>query len=185
MVVHSVKTEHHQGHEKRVVPIFPEVKPYLEESFDPSNEYCINRYRDSKQNLRTTFLKIIYKAGLDPWPKLFHNLRSSCQTDLANKFPAHVVCQWLGNSEIVAKEHYLQVTEEHFEQAKTSTKKEDLKQYIQASETARNSEQASEAKNEKIPEIVGFGLNLREMQYTKDGRNRTRTCDLNDVNVAL
>jgi hypothetical protein len=36
---------------------------------------------------------------------------------LANRFPAYVVCIWLGNSLAVAREHYLQVTDEHFEQA--------------------------------------------------------------------
>src|SRR5436305_6668827 len=28
-------------------------------------------------NLRTQFLKIIRRAGLTPWPRLFHNLRAS------------------------------------------------------------------------------------------------------------
>jgi elongation factor P--beta-lysine ligase len=36
---------------------------------------------------------------------------------LAESFPIHVVCQWIGNSEAVAKRHYLQVTDEHFAQA--------------------------------------------------------------------
>jgi len=34
------------------------------------------------------------------------NLRSSPQTELAEIFPSHVVCAWLGNSEDVAKKHY-------------------------------------------------------------------------------
>ena len=29
----------------------------------------------------------------------------------------HVVCAWIGNTRKVAAEHYLQVTQEHFEQA--------------------------------------------------------------------
>ena len=29
----------------------------------------------------------------------------------------HAVCQWLGNSQLVAAKHYLQVTDGHFEQA--------------------------------------------------------------------
>ena len=87
-------------------------------------------------------------------------MRSSCQTGLANKFPAHVVYQWLGNSEIVAKEHYLQVTEEHFQSACSPSK--------------NLGQQASEARNEKNPEIVGFNLNHRGLQYTTNGRNRTR-----------
>ena len=68
-------------------------------------------------NWRTQFLCILRRAGVQPWPRLFHALRASCQTDLANRFPAPVVCEWLGNSWAVARQHYLQVTEEHFEQA--------------------------------------------------------------------
>jgi hypothetical protein len=43
-------------------------------------------------NLRTTFEKIIVRAGLTPWPRLFHNLRSSRHTELQEQFPTHVVC---------------------------------------------------------------------------------------------
>mgnify|MGYP007037409822 CR=1 FL=1 len=36
-------------------------------------------------------------------------------------YPAHVVCQWIGNSEAAARKHYLQVTDAHFEKAVFST----------------------------------------------------------------
>lgn len=61
--------------------------------------------------------RIIERAGVVPWPKVFHNLRASRQTELAERYPIHVVCAWLGNSEPIAKEHYLQVTEAHCEEA--------------------------------------------------------------------
>jgi hypothetical protein len=32
-------------------------------------------------------------------------------------FPIYVVCEWIGNSEVIAKDHYLQVTESHFQRA--------------------------------------------------------------------
>jgi hypothetical protein len=54
---------------------------------------------------------------LKPWPKLFQNLRATRQTELCQKFPEHVVCDWIGNSPSVAREHYLRTTDEHFEQA--------------------------------------------------------------------
>ena len=71
--------------------------------------------RDATANLRTRFQKIIRRAGLTPWPKLFQNLRSTRETELAESFPMHVVCAWLGNSQPVAAKHYLQVTDEHFQ----------------------------------------------------------------------
>lgn len=120
MRVHSSKTEHHPGKESRVLPIFPELRPHLEaawEQAEPGTEYLITRYRSTRQNLRTTFQKIIWRAGLQPWPKLFQNLRATRETELAETFPIHVVCEWIGNSATIAAKHYLQVTDEHFEQA--------------------------------------------------------------------
>ena len=61
--------------------------------------------------------RIIGRAGLKPWPKLFHNLRSTRQTELAERYPIHVVCAWLGNGRAVTHRHYLQVTDAHLESA--------------------------------------------------------------------
>ena len=115
--VQSPKTEHHEGKEARWIPLFPELRPYLEAAFDeakPGTEHVITRYRDANANLRTQLHRIIRKAGLDPWPKVFQNLRSTRETELMETFPSHVVCAWIGNSEAVARRHYLQVTDEHF-----------------------------------------------------------------------
>ncbi|MBX9585241.1 MAG: hypothetical protein K2X87_33460 [Gemmataceae bacterium] len=68
-------------------------------------------------HLRTTFEKIIRRAGLAAWPRLFHNLRASCETDLVQHHPIQVVCSWLGNTPAVALRHYLQVRDEDFERA--------------------------------------------------------------------
>ena len=108
------------------MPLFPELKPYFQAArdelladFDPkaeklSQQPVIRRYRDANANLRTQLLRIIKRAGLKAWPKLFQNLRSTRQTELEELFPSHVVCAWLGNSPRVAAKHYLQVTDEHF-----------------------------------------------------------------------
>ena len=61
--------------------------------------------------------RIIRRAGLEPWPKLWQNLRSTRETELADRFPAHVASKWIGNSVAVATKHYLQTTEDHFTQA--------------------------------------------------------------------
>jgi integrase len=120
MIVRSPKTAHHVGHDSRLVPLFPELLPYLREVFEqaePGTEYVITRYRQANCNLRTQLERIIIKAGLKRWPKLFQNLRSTRETELAERWPEHVVCAWIGNSKAVARKHYLQVTEEHFERA--------------------------------------------------------------------
>ena len=118
--VHAIKTEHHPGGGVRQVPIFPELHPYLRDCFEqaePGQVHVITRYRDVSANLRTQLSRIIKQAGLKPWPKLFQNLRSTRETELAEELPLHVVCEWIGNSQPTAAKHYLQVTEEHFAKA--------------------------------------------------------------------
>ena len=120
MYVRSPKTEHHAGKEGRWVPLFPELAEQLEAVWDaaePGVEFVVTRYRSQTQNLRTTFGKIIVRAGLSPWPKLFQNLRATRATELTSVFPQHVCAAWLGHSTAIAQEHYWQVTEDDFEKA--------------------------------------------------------------------
>ena len=120
IMVPSPKTAHYEGHESRIIPMFPELQTALQDVYDQMAEntaYVITRYRSSNQNLRTTFTAIIKRAGVVPWAKPFQNLRSTRETELMETYPAHVVCGWIGNSEAVARKHYLQTTDTHFEKA--------------------------------------------------------------------
>ncbi len=135
--VRSPKTEHHEGKGFRVVPLFPELAAVLTEGFDLALSAIdaagegkargtvrgpvITRYREATQNLRTTFQKIVIRAGLQPWPKLLQNLRSTRETELAESFPLQAVTAWMGNSQLVAAKHYLQLRDEHFERAAGKT----------------------------------------------------------------
>jgi len=104
----------------RFFPMFPEIRTALQDSFESAPDgavYCVERYRGAMQNLRTQFGRILERASVEPWPKLFVNLRSTRRTELQEKFPDHVVNKWLGHSGKVAEKHYLQVTEEHWTQA--------------------------------------------------------------------
>lgn len=120
MTIHADKTEHHAGGGVRQCPIFPELRPYLEAAWDRAPDgsvHVINRYRSAEQNLRTTFEKIIKRAGLTPWPKLFQNLRASRETELMATYPAKDVAAWMGNSVPVAMKHYAMPRAETFERA--------------------------------------------------------------------
>jgi integrase len=113
----SPKTAHHAGKASRVIPIFAELRPYLEAAFDSAEEgsvHVIQRYRDGNSNLRTQLNRIIERAGLKAWSKPFQNCRSTRQTELAEWLPPHVVCAWIGNSRAIAAKHYLQVTDQHY-----------------------------------------------------------------------
>jgi hypothetical protein len=65
-------------------------------------------------NLRTQMLRLLRRVGLPGWPRLFHSMRASRQTELQREFPIHVVCSWLGNSRRIAQQSYLLVTEDDF-----------------------------------------------------------------------
>lgn len=120
MTIRSPKTDHHDGKESRIVPIFPELRPHLDavwESLKSPTEFVITRYRKKNANLRTQLLRILKRAGVKPWPKLFHNLRSTRETELMQEFPIHVVCEWIGNSQLIAAKHYLQVTDQDYDRA--------------------------------------------------------------------
>ena len=132
--------------------MFPELRTYLEECFDlaePGTEFVITRYRDTNANLRTQLLRIIRRAGVQPWPKLFQNLRSTRETELADDFPMHVVCQWIGNSQPIAAKHYLQVTADHFSKALQ-------KALQQPAVLPRTGSQADLTAQEKTPVLQGF-----------------------------
>jgi len=68
-------------------------------------------------NLRTQFERLVKRAGLQPWPRLFHALRASRETELAREYPIHVVRAWLGNIPRIAMKHYLPVTDADFARA--------------------------------------------------------------------
>ena len=129
ILVTSPKTAHHPGKDTRTIPLFAELREPLLAASEAAPEGAIyvvdEKYRRQawgprgwrSTKLRTTFEKIVARAGLVQWSRLFHNLRASRQTELQEIYPSHVVCAWLGNSEKIARKHYLKVTDGHFAKA--------------------------------------------------------------------
>jgi integrase len=187
--VPSPKTEHHHGKAYRWVPIMAEVRSYLEdvEAVAPEGakfilQRLMNRYPSrtdgwASMNLRTTFQKIIAKAKCEPWPKLWHNLRASAQTDLTKRFPLHVCCAWLGNSQAIAAKHYLQVTEEHFSEAsKTCDGDGALQNPVQSVSELTSYDAHREPGNEKTPGNPGVETQLVPPVGLEPTTNRLRVC---------
>jgi integrase len=117
------KKEHIDGHETRVVPIFPEIEPYLRQAFDEAPEGCvyvIPRRFHSEGYVYAGVLRAIERAGVTRWPKLLVNLRASRETELMLEYPEHVVHAWIGNTKEVAADHYLMVTDADFDRASTA-----------------------------------------------------------------
>ena len=119
LTVRVPKLAHHAGKETRIVPIFAELRPYLAAAFDEAEEgavYVVPRARGGR-NLRRFAEQIVERAGVEKWPRLFQNLRSSREVELMREYPSHVVCQWIGHTAAVARSHYLHATDEDFDRA--------------------------------------------------------------------
>lgn len=157
--VRSPKTEHHEGKEARVIPLFPELKTILEECWEqasPGATYIISRYRSQNSNLRTQFIRIIKRAGIVPWPKPFVNLRASCSTEMFSRYPEHVATAWMGHTKSIAQKHYLQVTEAHFQKA--------LQNALQYSaEMGGNGQKSENTAHEKTPVLQGVSFHDEEL----------------------
>lgn len=143
-----------------MIPLFPELRPHTEQAWElagPGTEFVIQRYRSMKQNLGTQLRRIVRRAGVEPWPKLFQNLRSTRETELMEKYPAHVVCAWIGNSEAVAWKHYLQVTDEHFAAAargESSALQNPVQQPAERTRIEPQGEKGRSAEVEANPELA-------------------------------
>ena len=149
--VTSPKTKRHKP--SRVIPLFPELEPYLTEAFELAGAgavYCIERYRSQSVNLRTGLQKIMDRAAVSTWPRLWQNLRASRETELANEYPIQVVTAWIGNSPAIANKHYLCVTEDHFHRA--TSKPERVAQGVET-KRATGADRAREQPQPMVREI--------------------------------
>jgi integrase len=122
ITIHASKTEHHKGGGVRRMPILPDLLPHLRDAFERAAdgaEFVIRdpNKRQMRANLATEFRRIIKKAGVVAWPKLWQNLRASRETELLAKYPVKDVCAWIGNSPDVAMQCYAMARGEHFRQA--------------------------------------------------------------------
>ena len=116
--VRSPKTARYAGKEGRWVPIFDGLKEELETSFFSSEsegkEFVINRYRQPEQNLRTTFNKILKRAGLLGMPRPFDNMRMTRANEVYNRWGAFKESQWIGHSGRVRMDHYMMLADDDF-----------------------------------------------------------------------
>ncbi len=181
MLVESPKLERFADKAVRVVPIFPELRLFLEEAWELARDGAVfvvdERFRKAaaqengwlNANLRTQFHRIIRKAGLVPWPRPFHNLRSSRETELVEQFPVQAVTDWLGNSPKIAMKHYLQTTEEHFRRAvqETDFQKATTNPTTSGAEISGRNSQVPTSGHEKTPEFPGLAQSCGNLQRQK------------------
>ena len=126
MTVPSPKTEHISGGASRTCPLFRELRAVLE-PYRKNSGFIVDaddlRAKASgldgwaTANLRSGLIDYMKRAGVTPWARLFHSMRASRQTELEKDFGLAAACAWLGNTQSVAKQHYLLVTSEAWKKA--------------------------------------------------------------------
>jgi len=181
------KLEHIEGRESRIVPIFHELRPYLEECWDvaePGALWVIAKHRPlsvrngdgwHNANLRTTLHKIIRRAGFEPWPRAWNNLRASRATELAEEYPGHVAATWLGHTEEIADAHYRQVLPSHFEKATRIPTRASAEIDEKGVKPSNDAVIRPLRENEKAPEFPGLSVPCMIVQGMPDGGGGNRT----------
>jgi integrase len=98
---------------RRVVPIAPELSPLLRDAFENALEGHPLVVRDVvAPNVWRDFGVIRKRAGMPKYADWCHTLRKNRENDwIAAGFPFHVVVDWMGHSDEVARRHYLRVNE--------------------------------------------------------------------------
>ena len=109
-LVHSPKTERHEGHRERLVPLFPELRAELEKHYSldetEGNEFVIECFQNTSWNLHSPFQTIAKRAGLGTIIRPFDNMRMSRSNEVERKFGAKKESLWIGHSEKVMLKHY-------------------------------------------------------------------------------
>ncbi|GMU82468.1 MAG: hypothetical protein AMXMBFR47_23390 [Planctomycetota bacterium] len=98
---------------RRLVPIAPELLPILQEAarqdVDVESPVVTGV---TPENVWRDFGIIRKRAGTPNYAKWCHTLRKNRESDwISADFPFHVVVEWMGHSDEVARQHYLRVNE--------------------------------------------------------------------------
>lgn len=121
MLIYAPKLEHLPRKKWRTIPIFTELRPYLDAVFEldttEGEELVLEGLTVNEGTLRSRLKRLCERTSIPPWPRLWQNLRTTRMNELADEYPLHVVTSWIGNSPATAKRHYLQVTKDHIARA--------------------------------------------------------------------
>jgi integrase len=120
-LVRSPKTEHHEGHRERFVPLFPELRAELERHYlldeTKGNEFVIECFQKTSWNLHSPFRRIARRAGLGTIIRPFDNMRMSRSNEVDREFGAIKESLWIGHSEKVKKDHYYRLEDSDYVEA--------------------------------------------------------------------
>ena len=180
LTVHATKTEGHEGGGVRTLPLFPELAAVLADHLGAltlegrQGEYVVTD-RSATKNWRTRLKKLLRDhVGVAPWPRLFHNMRASRESELYRTYPLDTVSRWLGHSAEIAAKHYLfdPDGDENFRKASGAESDAAKAARQTARQGAKKDENAAtpETVNQrKTPENIAFpGLNENQTYPRRD-----------------
>ena len=107
--IRSAKLIRHPRKYQRKCPFFHELAlPTIKAAYERRNsDYEKILPKICHKNLTKHVKGWMGAAGLNVWPKLLNNFRSSAAIDFHDVYPMHVACSFMGHSEQIAREHYL------------------------------------------------------------------------------
>ena len=137
-LVRSPKTEHHDGKDRRVVPLFYELQTELKQHFSldstKGNEFVIQGLQGTAWNLHEAFQKIARHAGLGTIERPFDTLRTTRSHEVFERWGAEKENAWIGHSEAIRKKHYKgQFSDEAFAEAAGVGQKTHVKSHAKGS----------------------------------------------------
>jgi site-specific recombinase XerD len=120
-LVRSPKTERHEGHHERIVPLFPELRTELEQHFSlaetEGNEFVIQGLQNTCWQLNHVIQKIAALAGLGTLAKPFTNMRKTRSNEVYRRWGEIKESLWIGHSDKVMKDFYHWQEDEDFAEA--------------------------------------------------------------------
>lgn len=169
LTVRSPKTEHHAGHEQRLVPIVPKLAEILlarQEEMAGGESALVSITGQGGMALKIK--RIAAAAGVDIWRRFWQTLRASCEKEWAMQFPQFAVSKWIGHSILVSGKHYANaVPDELFDRA--------------AQNAAHRVASGSDVES-CMSRPIGSSGQKPHPQPVRSGKDdsgdRTRTCDL-------
>lgn len=103
----------------RIMPLFSRAAEILERLRDEQERAgtlddspFVLRHVRMVTNPGTTFKKIVFRAGVEDYPKPFQNLRASAASDVRRKYGRAAESDWIGHDAAIADEHYDMVTDD-------------------------------------------------------------------------
>lgn len=130
--VFSPKLKRYELKKTREVPIFHQLRPYLDAAWETAEERCTDYVcpylrSHTGQAYTNQMKKVVKRCGYDAWPKFLINLRASRSTEVLAEFGTKCEEDWIGHGADIALKHYAMVREVDIQRAVSEPQKGEVK----------------------------------------------------------